>query len=357
MRMEICLQICQEEHTILKERREKHQLWLSLGLAVVLISTCQAASAQTNKGVQLRTFTLEEAVDFALKNYPAVRVSVERVSGAQAGVDVARAEYLSRLDTLWQGNRATRNNTFGLLLPQNILPSISGPVLPTTSNQGVWGSAAGLLFSWEPFDFGRRGAEVNAARAARRRATAEVAVTRLDVAVATVNAYLTLLAAEQTVRVAEADVNRRQVFAQAVNVLVANQLRAGAEASRANAELARAKANLARAQQQQEVSMAALADILGIADARIEIREWSACRSTAGWGSSQLRYLITLWRKRSDCASSNSTPAPKFLIAPTIRSSTSNPPCTGEAPAPTRTEVSQVEQVAWTFNAPTGLSG
>jgi outer membrane protein TolC len=137
---------------------------------------------------------------------------------------------------LWQGNRATRNNTFGLLFPQGIIPSISGPVLPTTSNRGVWGSAAGLLFSWEPFDFGRRGAEVSAARAVQSRATAEVSVTRLDVSVATVNAYLTLLAAEQTVQVAEADVNRRQVFARPVNVLVENQLPAGAEASRANAE-------------------------------------------------------------------------------------------------------------------------
>lgn len=219
-----------------------------------------------------RMFTLEEAVDFALKNYPAIRVSAERVSGAQAGVNVTRTEYLPRLDMLWQGNRATRNNTFGLLFPQSTIPSISGPVLPTTSNEGVWGSAAGLLFSWEPFDFGRRGAEVSAARAVQSRTSAEVSVTRLDVAIATVNAYLTLLAAEQGVRVAQADVDRRQIFAQAVNVLVANQLRAGADGSRANAEAARAKASLARAQQQQEISRAALADILGTADARVEVR-------------------------------------------------------------------------------------
>ena len=238
----------------------------------MVVAICNPAPAQAS-GAQNRTFTLEEAVDFALKNYPAVRASQERVSAAQAGVGVVRTEYLPRVDMLWQGNRATRNNTFGLLFPQGIIPSISGPVLPTTSNQGVWGSAAGLLFSWEPFDFGRRGAEVNAARAVQSRATAEVSVTRLDVSVATVNEYLTLLAAEQTVQVAEADVNRRQVFARSVDVLVENQLRAGAEASRANAELARARANLARAQQQQEISRAALADILGMADTRIEIRE------------------------------------------------------------------------------------
>jgi outer membrane protein TolC len=127
------------------------------------------------------------------------------------------------------------------------------------------------LFSWEPFDFGYRGAKVDAARAVRNRATAQASLTRLDVAVATVNAYLTVLAAEQTVHAAQADIDRRETFHKAVRVLVDNQLRAGADASRANAELARAKVNLARAQQQEQISKAALADILGIADTPVEV--------------------------------------------------------------------------------------
>jgi outer membrane protein len=98
-------------------------------------------------------------------------------------------------------------------------------------------------------------------------------LTRLDVAVATVNAYLTVLAAQRTVHAAEADVQRRETFDKAVRVLVDNQLRAGADASRADAELARAKVNLARARQQEKVSRAALADILGLPDTLVEVRE------------------------------------------------------------------------------------
>lgn len=238
-------------------------------LALLPIS-CHTVMAQSSE-VKTRVFTLEEAVDFALKNYPAVRASVERAASAKAIVGLAQTTYLPRANMLWQGNRATRNNIFGLLLPQPVIPSVSGPVLVTTSNQGVWGGAAGLLFSWEPFDFGYRQAEVNAARATQGRASAEVALTRLDVAVATINAYLTLVAAEQTVRAAEADVDRREIFAKSVHVLVDNQLRPGADASRADADFARSKANLARARQQQEISRAALADILGIADSRVEV--------------------------------------------------------------------------------------
>ena len=141
----------------------------------------------------------------------------------------------------------------------------------SASNRSAWGSAAGLLFSWEPLDFGYRRAIVAAARATQTRAGAEASLTRLDVTVAAVNAYLTLLAAEQTMRATEADVKRREVFTKAVHVLVDNELRPGADASRADAELARARANAARAQQQEAVSRAALADILGVTDSQIEV--------------------------------------------------------------------------------------
>ncbi len=238
-------------------------LWLTLGHFVL------AQSAEGTKKV----LTLEEAVDFALKNYPAVRASLERVRAAEAGVGLARTNYLPRADMLWQANRATDNNITGLVLPQSVVAPISGPVPISTSNRSAWGSAAGLLFSWEPFDFGYRGAKVEAARAGRNRATAEASLTHLDVAVATVNAYLTVLAAEEAVQAAEADVQRRETFGKAVRVLVDNQLRAGADASRADAELARAKVRLARAQQQEQVSRAVLTDILGMPDVAFEVRD------------------------------------------------------------------------------------
>ena len=246
-------------------------LTLSLLVCVPLVRTVLAQSA----GASSKVLTLEDAVDFALKNYPAVRASLERVTAAKAGIGLAQTNYLPRADVVWQTNRATDNNITGLLLPQSIISPISGPVPASTSNRSAWGSAAGLLFSWEPFDFGYRGAKVDAARATRDRATAEASLTRLDVAVATVNAYLTVLAAQRTVLAAEADVERRSTFDKAVRVLVDNQLRAGADASRADAELARARVNLARARQQEKISRAALADILGLPDTSVEVSEGS----------------------------------------------------------------------------------
>src|SRR4029453_8807934 len=191
-----------------------HWKYLRAPIVVIfLLALGRLAPAQTQSAEQAqRVFTLEQAVDFALKNYPAVRASLERVRAAEAGVGLARTNYLPRADVLWQANRATDNNITGLLLPQSVIAPISGPVPASPSNQSAWGSAAGLLFSGEPLDFGYRGAKVDAARAARKRVAAEASLTRLDVGIATINAYMTLLAAEQTVRAAEADVQRREEF-------------------------------------------------------------------------------------------------------------------------------------------------
>jgi outer membrane protein len=253
---------------------ENHRAGLSwIGIILVLLlSTGRTTRAQSLSN-EKKVLTLEQAVDLALKNYPAVRAALERVKAAQGGVGLARTSYLPRADMVWQTNRATDNNITGLLLPQSIIAPISGPVPVATSMGSAWGSAAGVLFSWEPIDFGYRGAKVDAARAGRDRATAEASLTRLDVAVATVNAYLTVLAAQRTVRAGEADVQRRETFNKAVRVLVNNKLRAGADASRADAEFARAKVNLARARQQEKISRAALVDILGWPDASVEVSE------------------------------------------------------------------------------------
>src|SRR5438105_14881366 len=87
-----------------------------------------------------KVFTLEEAVEFALKNYPAVRTSLERVRAAEAGVGLARTSYLPRTDVLWQSNRATDNNNTGLTLPNSALHPLTGPLTLPPSNRRARGT-------------------------------------------------------------------------------------------------------------------------------------------------------------------------------------------------------------------------
>ncbi|HUQ95715.1 MAG TPA: TolC family protein [Bryobacteraceae bacterium] len=210
------------------------------------------------------SLTLQQAVDQSLEKYPAVRVSLEQVSAAAAQVQLARTSFLPKADFLSQLNRASRNNVFGMLLPQSTIPAISGPALLSNSLTNVWGSAVGILVSWEPFDFGLRKANVNTADVARRRAEAGVEKTRLEVAATAADAYLTILAAQQMVLSAKAIVERGRQTETVVSALVRAELRPGADAERTRAEIALAETQRIQAEQSVAVAKAALARLLDV---------------------------------------------------------------------------------------------
>ena len=215
--------------------------------------------------------TIAQAVEAALRNYPAVQVSQEQINAAAAGIQLARTAYLPRVDMLAQENRATRNNVFGLLMPQGVIPSMSGPVLGTNNLGTAWGSAIGTLVTWEPFDFGLRKASVDAAEAAQTRSETTLKRTQFEILATTADAYVTLAATQETVRAAQAGVDRTEVLARTIHALVNAQLRPGADASRAEAELAAARTQLIQAQQAVEVGRANLSRFVGLEPAQIAI--------------------------------------------------------------------------------------
>ena len=239
------------------------------GLALIGGLAPVSAAAQGPGGGPL---TLNNAIQLALKNYPAIKESRARAQAADESIGVARTAYLPRLDLVWQENRATTNNVFGLLLPQSVIPTISGPVLGTRSlGDSVWGSAAGVLLSWDAVDFGQRKAAVDVARAQTSLAKNQAALTDLDVAAAAADAYLTVLAADEGVRATRANVERLQVFFGNVRTLVDNQLRPGADQSRAEAELAVARNQVSQAVQIADIARASLAEAIGSAGASLEL--------------------------------------------------------------------------------------
>jgi len=207
--------------------------------------------------------TLAQAVRGALDRYPSIRVSQEQAAAAAAGITLARTSYLPKIDALAQVNRATRNNIFGMLLPQSVIPSISGPVIGSNNTGTVWGSALGASVSWEPFDFGQRRANVELATATRAQAEAALQRTRFEIASAAADAYLTLVAAQETVRAAQAGVDRAATVLRTIAAQVGAELRPGADQSRAEAELAAARTQFIQAEQAVAVARVNLAQFTG----------------------------------------------------------------------------------------------
>lgn len=207
--------------------------------------------------------SFKDAVRRASERYPSIRISSDQVNEAAASINLARTAFLPRVDGIAQLNRATANNVFGLLLPNSVIPPISGPQIDGDQSRNVFGAALGVLVSWEPFDFGRRQADVDISAAARARAEAAVVRTKLDVAAAAADAYLTALAAEQAVLAAKAGIVRYKEFEKVIEALTKADLRPGADLARIQAESILVETHVVRAEQSVAQSKALLAQYVG----------------------------------------------------------------------------------------------
>jgi outer membrane protein len=226
------------------------------------IHTIAAVLMFAAPGAWAQTLSIVSVVQDAERDYPMVHVTEAELNASIANIRLSRTAYLPRVDGIAQFNRGTRNNVFGTLLPQGVVPSMSGPVINSNNSGSVWGSATGLLVNWQPFDFGLRGANVQSAVAARDKADATVKRTQLEVSTAAADAYLTVLVAGQMKQAAQAAVDNWEALRQSVHALTSAELRPGADESRIDAEKAVAMTQLALAQEAVEMSRATLAKFL-----------------------------------------------------------------------------------------------
>ena len=253
-------------------------------IANVLSTGLHAQSRPAPRGPAAGPLRLAEALDYAQSHYPSVRAALAQKVAAGRDVQAARTAYLPQVNLLWQINRATVNNITGVLLPQSVIPSISGPVLPD-SGQSSWNNGVGALVSWRPFDFGVRAARVDAARQAEEAATQAVALTELEVVTATGNAYMNLAAAQSLASVAQANVDRLHAFRAAAHVLVDNKLRAGVEAQQADAAEALAQTTLVAAIANVDIQKATLAKLVGRVATDVSIDDTALLNSVPGPGA------------------------------------------------------------------------
>jgi outer membrane protein TolC len=95
--------------------------------------------------------------------------------------------------------------------------------------------------------------------------------TQFEVSIAAADAFLTLVAAQETVRTAQAGVTRAEALAQVVRAQADAQLRPGADASRAEADLAASRIQLVQSEQSREVARALLSQFIGISPEQVNV--------------------------------------------------------------------------------------
>jgi len=207
--------------------------------------------------------SLTQALQLAQANFPQLRARQQQVAAADNRQRVIQTEALPQADAQLQGQYGTVNNIYGLFFPQSAVLPISGPAGTPAEYRGVFGSAGGLLFTWEPLSFGQRQARLGQAGAAVSEAQAGYDLALFQHQVHVVDAHLNQQYAEALIQVQAANLERAQVFYTSVRVLARSGLRPGVDTVLTQTEIAKAQIGLNNAREKAAVALLQLNALLG----------------------------------------------------------------------------------------------
>lgn len=196
------------------------------------------------------------------QRYPALKAARYRTEALRTAVAVVESTALPTLDAGYQANVATYNNITGLFYPTNLLP-ISGP--PSTGNtfRPVTGSAATLLFTWQPLTFGARPAQVAVAQGEVAQQEAQVANELFGLKIRVVSAYLDVLLANELIQVYEQNRERAGTLLTQSRVLVNTGIRSAADTAVFRGEVSRSVVDVLQARQTLEEAQIRLTELTG----------------------------------------------------------------------------------------------
>lgn len=207
----------------------------------------QKSAAQSSSTQQL---TRSQAEQMAMKNNP--QVTVARLL-ALAQHQVYRETRAAELPT---------GNAEVTAVEAEEASRISAGAL--SSSRLLEHAGAGGGFSQLLTDFGRTRNLVASSALQEKAQKANAVATQYDIQLATDQAFYNALEAEQTLKVAQQNVNARQALQSQVNQMTANKLKSTLDLSFANVNLSQAKLLALDAQNNAHSSMAALDAVLGL---------------------------------------------------------------------------------------------
>lgn len=212
------------------------------------------------------TLTLQEAVKFSENNYPSIHAKTLAEKAAFFNLKLQRQDLIPVLDVNIQANTATLNNTYGLMYPQNIILPISGPVTEKDINRPVWGSAGGILLSWQPVTFGERTAKINLGKAALDDANNDLADEIFNHDLLLISAWLNYFEAVATVQTQHVNLERTLSVYTSVKSLANSGLKPGVDSFIVKGEISKASILLNKAIADEAAYKVMLAELLGIMD-------------------------------------------------------------------------------------------
>jgi outer membrane protein len=206
--------------------------------------------------------SLHDLLKQAEINYPLLKSKALEVQAAEKGIEISRSSLIPSLDASYQINRATYNNITGMVYPQFIIP-ISGPPSSGNNMTGAYGSAASILFNWQPFTFGLRKAQVDYSRANLQFTTADDQNEIFQHKIKVIFAYLEVLTANEIIKVNQENYLRTKTNYSLVKTLVSNGIKPGVDSALFRADVSRARIELLNSTKNMQQALIVLAQLVG----------------------------------------------------------------------------------------------
>ena len=201
---------------------------------------------------------LNQAIDLALKEHPAIKQSRETVAAARYNIGVARAAYLPQVNFV-------SNYYYG-----NAIPGSSNK----TGTTGTGGSTGGTgvthyyLYQFQAnqllYDFGKTPGLIKESRASFGQSEQDYAGNRQQVALDARTAYFGYLAAQRARKVEEETVQQNQALLKQAQGFYQVGLKAKIDVTKAEANLYDAEANLIKAKNAVDLARVNLMTALGL---------------------------------------------------------------------------------------------
>lgn len=213
---------------------------------------------------------LRNLLNHAAQNYPAILAKQAQTEASKINILLEENTFRPSLNIFYQANYATVNNITGMSYPGYLAP-ISGPPSPGNNLSGVFGSAAGMLFRWNPATFGQREQKIAyyQKRLEQQMAAIEDEVLKLKANVS--NLYLEIAAIQELIRVYEKNIQRNEFNLEQVGTLVSNGIRPSVDSLKFLAELSKAHTALYQLQHLLQSCRYEIAELLSLDDPQ-EIR-------------------------------------------------------------------------------------
>ncbi len=193
--------------------------WASAQCSSTVTTVAAAANCTEKSDVPLsqtqidpqKPYRLDELIDIAETGNPRTRIAWEAAKQAADRIGIARSDYFPRLAAIaLAGDQRTIEPCPKPLAPNGYV-MIEAPALE-----------AGLGLQYNVFDFGRRGAKLDATKAARLAAAAMFQRTNQDVAFRVVTAYYSLLTAKERLEASRQILKTAETTKEAAEAQLAN---------------------------------------------------------------------------------------------------------------------------------------